>query len=388
MKSRFAVVITMFLTVFVMINFYVGWHGQFLMKEWFPLAPLGLYWSVFWLIAFSYILSRVGSRYLPELLTRLLKVIGSYWLGVMWYLFLLLPFADIAAWIAALSSVAKGNYVPVIALSVALLLALLLSRGLWNATHPIVRKYEITVLKHAGPLKELRVAVASDIHLGTVVGTKKLQTLVDKVNALNPDLILFPGDIIDDDINPFIRSKMGDIMKRLRSKYGTFAVLGNHEYISGHVKEFTEQMKLAGITVLLDNSVLVAEQHVYLIGRKDRAAIGFSKDGRLGLDALLDGVDKSKPLILMDHQPYHLDKAAAAGIDVMLSGHTHRGQMAPNHLITRRLFELDWGYLQKGALHAIVSSGYGTWGPPIRLGSRSELIELVIRFEKSVNITD
>ena len=85
----------------------------------------------------------------------------------------------------------------------------------------------------------------------------------------------------------------------------------------------------------------------------------------------------------MDHQPYHLDKAADAGADVMLSGHTHRGQMAPNHLITRRLFELDWGYLRKGNLHAIVSSGFGTWGPPIRLGSRSEIIELTIHFKSN-----
>ena len=82
----------------------------------------------------------------------------------------------------------------------------------------------------------------------------------------------------------------------------------------------------------------------------------------------------------MDHQPYQLDIAEAAGADVMLSGHTHRGQIAPNHLFTRRIFELDWGYLRKGNLHAIVSSGFGTWGPPIRLGSQSEIIELTIHF--------
>ncbi|MNT99041.1 putative metallophosphoesterase [compost metagenome] len=82
----------------------------------------------------------------------------------------------------------------------------------------------------------------------------------------------------------------------------------------------------------------------------------------------------------MDHQPSALQEAADNGIDLSLHGHTHRGQMAPNHWITRRIFELDWGYLRKGNLHAFVSSGYGSWGPPIRIGSRSEILDITIRF--------
>ncbi|MGO4274331.1 metallophosphoesterase, partial [Paenibacillus sp. TAF58] len=130
-----------------------------------------------------------------------------------------------------------------------------------------------------------------------------------------------------------------------------------------------------------DETVHVKER-LYIVGRKDKAAER-TPDGREALAALLEGTDSKQPIIVMDHQPYHLDKAADAGADVMLSGHTHRGQMAPNHLITRRLFELDWGYLRKGNLHAIVSSGFGTWGPPIRLGSRSEIIELTIHFKSN-----
>src|SRR5690606_10038216 len=99
-----------------------------------------------------------------------------------------------------------------------------------------------------------------------------------------------------------------------------------------------------------------------LIGRKDR----IERD-RAPLADLLTGVDLSRPLILLEHQPYELGVAQQAGIDLMLSGHTHGGQVTPGNLITQRLFELDWGYLQKEQMHAIVTSGFGFWGPPIRL---------------------
>ncbi|HEX3032482.1 MAG TPA: metallophosphoesterase, partial [Bacillota bacterium] len=96
---------------------------------------------------------------------------------------------------------------------------------------------------------------------------------------------------------------------------------------------------------------------------------------------LLTGVDKRLPIILLDHQPAHLEESAANGVDVQLSGHTHRGQLFPINWITRNVFEVDWGYLRKGGLQVIVSSGFGTWGPPIRIGSRAEVVELTLRFQ-------
>nr|AIA13255.1 hypothetical protein [uncultured bacterium] len=135
-----------------------------------------------------------------------------------------------------------------------------------------------------------------------------------------------------------------------------------------------------GIEVLMDRVVRIADLF-YVAGRKDKTAERSTSEGRLSHEALLAETDKSLPILMMDHQPFGYDQAAASGVDVLLSGHTHRGQLAPNFLITRRLFELDWGYKQKGHLHAIVSSGFGTWGPPIRVGSRSEIIQLIIKFE-------
>jgi predicted MPP superfamily phosphohydrolase len=91
-------------------------------------------------------------------------------------------------------------------------------------------------------------------------------------------------------------------------------------------------------------------------------------------------VDHSKPVIVLDHQPYDLGIAADNGVDLIVSGHTHRGQIAPANLITSAIFENDWGYLQKGSLHSVVTSGFGFWGPPIRIGSQSEIVLINLKF--------
>jgi predicted MPP superfamily phosphohydrolase len=139
-------------------------------------------------------------------------------------------------------------------------------------------------------------------------------------------------------------------------------------------------MNKIGIKVLRDETVEIAGA-LYVAGRKDKTAESADPSGRLKVSDLLSPLDLDKPVILMDHQPTKFQQAAEAGADILLSGHTHRGQFFPNHLLTKRLFELDWGYMRKGAMHVIVSSGFGTWGPPIRIGSRSEIIQLEISFE-------
>jgi predicted MPP superfamily phosphohydrolase len=185
--------------------------------------------------------------------------------------------------------------------------------------------------------------------------------------------------VIDDVIEPFMRKEMSKVMSQLQAPFGIYAVPGNHDYYGGHIKEYVKQMEAIGIRVLQDESVLIHDSF-YLAGRKDKAAETIDPAGRVSVQELLQDLNVTRPIIMMDHQPYHFDKAAAAGVDLLLCGHTHRGQFAPNHWITRRVFELDWGYMLKEKMHVIVSSGFGTWGPPIRLASRCEILELTVRF--------
>lgn len=382
MKPRWIASILVFLVLYTAIHYYIGWHGQLFLEYLLPAFSPVVYWILFGVVAFAYLLARLTERWIPGFLYFLLKVIGSYWLAVLMYAVLLLPLADLAAVLLHFSGLSSTVYIPLLGWTVLALLAIMLAVGSWNAWNPVVRKYEVALAKSAGGLDQLRIGIASDIHLGTIVRKTYLQQLIDRMDKLQPDLILLPGDIIDDDIKPFITQNMAETMSKLKAPLGVYAILGNHEYIGGHAEEFAERMKEIGIPVLMDQSVRIND-HLYVVGRKDRTAERSDPQGRQNLEELLADVDTSLPVIVMDHQPFHLDKAADAGVDIMLSGHTHRGQMTPNHWITRRLFELDWGYLKKKSLHAIVSSGFGTWGPPIRIGSRSEIIELTVRFNDS-----
>jgi predicted MPP superfamily phosphohydrolase len=298
----------------------------------------------------------------------------------MQYSLLILPVADLIIWLLTLMSVDYDTAFVTVGTTAFVLLAAILIRGTWNAWTPIIRPYRLTIPKKAGSFDKLRIGVASDIHLGTVVGNRHLERLVRHMEEMKPDLILLPGDVIDDSIHPFIHRNMAATMGKLKAPLGIYAVLGNHEYIGGHINQFVAEMNSIGIQVLQDETILIQDSF-YVIGRKDLSAKHSDPEGRLPISELITNLDTAKPLILMDHQPSDLEQASLNGIDLSLSGHTHRGQMAPNHLITRRIFELDWGYKLKGSLHAIVSSGFGLWGPPIRLGSRSEIIQIDLVFE-------
>lgn len=258
-------------------------------------------------------------------------------------------------------------------------LVVALVRGSWNAWSPYVRAHKIRIGKQASGRERLTVAVVSDLHLGNIVGRRHLERLIQHMEQIRPDLILLAGDVIDDSIEPFIRNRMGEVLGRLRAPLGVYAVLGNHEYYGGHIERYMKQMDDIGIRVLTDETVLVGDM-LYVVGRKDKTADSFDGRSRLTVEQLTAHIDKNKPVIAMDHQPREFAKAEAAGVDLLLSGHTHRGQFAPNHWITRRLFELDWGYKQYKSMHAVVSSGFGTWGPPIRLASRSEIVRLELEF--------
>jgi len=378
---RFIMMIIVLLTIYSSINYYLGRH----LTEWLDAVGISyspwLFWIPFGIIAYGYVVGRVPLPSGIKPLGRLLKVVGSYYIFFMEAGLLLFAAEDLIGLIIRWSGIAAEDY-SLYASSIALVILLLLfvigSRNAWS---PIIRKYDLEVNKAAqGTQREWVVAVASDIHLGNVVGRKHLGRLVERMNAMNPDLILLPGDVIDDSIEPFLRNKMSELLGRLQAKHGIYAVLGNHEYYGGHIEQYLEEMNSIGIKVLRDEMVEVAGA-LHVVGRKDKTAETADPDNRLSANDLLKTLDLSKPVILMDHQPTKFAQAAEAGADIMLSGHTHRGQFAPNHLFTRRLFELDWGYMKKGAMHVIVSSGFGTWGPAIRIGSRSEIIQLHIKLQ-------
>ncbi|TWI59699.1 hypothetical protein IQ10_00119 [Halalkalibacter nanhaiisediminis] len=357
--------------VYNLLTFYIGWNGWVWLHTTFQLENAMIYALVVLILAYGYFIGKIGPRFL------FFKIIGSYWMALVQYALLIFPLANLVVWLFQFTTISQETIIFWTGIVVMTTLLFIFSLGTFNAYQPIIRTYKIQLTKQAGSFNKLRIAMASDMHFGYLSGKSHLQRLIKNVHQIQPDLILLPGDIIDDEPEPFIRKKMGDDMKQLKAPLGTFGILGNHEYYGGKIPEYLKEMESTDIKILLDDVILIKDSF-YLIGRRDRT----EKD-RLELETLMKNVDKTLPVIMMDHQPYHLDQAEEAGVDIMLSGHTHRGQMAPNHLITKRIFELDWGYMKKHHLHTIVSSGFGFWGPPLRIGSRSEIVQIDIEFIQS-----
>ncbi|WP_342566109.1 metallophosphoesterase [Paenibacillus sp. FSL R7-0345] len=368
------------LLVLGLVNFYIGYHLWILLEDMLPGILAGAYWTVFMLIAFAYMIGMVPWPKAIKPAARLFKVIGSYYLACMEFAVIMLPLTDLLYWVLGLTGVDRTAFTAEAGITLVVLLAGFLIWGSRNAWSTVVRSHPIRIDKSIGISAPLTVAVASDLHLGNIVGNRHLRRMVAEINRMKPDIILLAGDVLDDSIEPFLRNGMSGQLKQLKARHGVYAVLGNHEYYGGSISQYTEVMAGIGIKVLQDE--VVEAGGVYIAGRKDKTAESMP-GGRMSVPVLLEGLDHSRPILMMDHQPTGFDIAAKAGVDVLLSGHTHRGQIAPNHWITKRLFELDWGYLLKEKLHVVVSSGYGTWGPPIRLASRSELIKLEVLLEGS-----
>jgi predicted MPP superfamily phosphohydrolase len=196
---------------------------------------------------------------------------------------------------------------------------------------------------------------------------------------LDPDIVLLPGDIVDEDLNPVIKENLGESLRTIKSKFGVFAVTGNHEYIGG-VEEAVSYLTENGVHFLRDESILI-NHTAYLLGREDRSVNRFKNKSRKTLQEIMQGVDKHYPIISMDHQPFHLAEAEENGIDLQLSGHTHNGQLWPLNYITDAIYEVDWGYKRIADTHIYVSCGVGTWGPPVRSGNRPEIVNIKLDFE-------
>jgi predicted MPP superfamily phosphohydrolase len=277
--------------------------------------------------------------------------------------------------ITAHASTAKGVAALIVVGSVLILLVV----GHINARTARIRTLHLTIPKKVEGLETLNVVAASDIHLGSIIGKKRLDSMVARINALSPDLVLLPGDIVDEDLAPVIKHNLGDTLRNLKSRWGVFAITGNHEYIGG-VEEACAYLSEHGVTVLRDRVVRVNDAF-YLVGREDRSIRRAGKT-RKPLQELMAVADRNDPILLMDHQPFQLEEGETNGVDLQISGHTHHGQLWPLNLITRRVYELSWGYKKKNSTHVYVSCGFGTWGPPVRLGNRPEIVNIRISFLK------
>jgi predicted MPP superfamily phosphohydrolase len=371
------------IAVLALLNVYIGMRG------WQALPPHStwrtLYVAALLFFSLSFVAGRLLERVWLSPVSEGLTWIGSYWLAAMLYFFLAVVVIDLFRLLVAVVPFVPDQFLMYlraqrgwILAGVMILVALLLVVGHWNASIPRVKRLELTLVHPLKGERSLRVVAASDIHLGTIIGRTRLDRIVRMINELNPDLVLLPGDVVDEDIAPVIRENLGESLREIKSRYGVYSVTGNHEYIGG-ADEACRYLEEHGVQVLRDR-VATLPNGLQIVGREDRSMRQFTGRARKPLKDLLDGLDRARPILLMDHQPFQLEEAAEAGVDLQLSGHTHHGQVWPINYITNAIYEKSWGYLKLGGTHFYVSSGVGTWGPPVRLGNTPEILLLDLHF--------
>ena len=221
-----------------------------------------------------------------------------------------------------------------------------------------------------------RIAVVSDIHLGPISGVAHTERIVRMINETSPDLVAIVGDLVDgtvDELGP-AAAPLGD----LASRDGAFFVTGNHEYFSGDPAAWLRELERLGVQPLRNENTAIGTAFD-LAGVNDLS--GRSTDGGPDFDRALSGVSSSRPTVLLAHQPVQVSDAAAHGVDLQLSGHTHGGQLWPFHYVVG---------LQQGALAGLstvdetqlyVTRGAGFWGPPVRVGAPPDITVLSLRSE-------
>ncbi|MTJ93274.1 MAG: hypothetical protein F8N36_10475 [Desulfovibrio sp.] len=312
---------------------------------------------------------------------------GAFWMGVAFYVFVLVVLADIYGLGARLFGTAQPVTPRWGAVLLVLGLPLLLGVGSWfNAAFPALKQYDITVRAQA-PLPDsltrrpLKFGVITDMHLGRLITAGRLARAVELLAPEQPDAIFYVGDIIDDHIKLDAEATAA-ALALAQPPLGHWAVPGNHEYISGSIDKSMEFLRRVGMQVLRDQWAVVDENFV-LAGRDDLSKPGFTGMQRASLtDMLADLPEQYRhlPLIVLDHQPATLDEAREAGAVLELSGHSHYGQLWPFNFVVERRYINPLGLLTMGSFHSIVSAGTGTWGPPLRTSSRAQVLLVTVHF--------
>lgn len=217
-------------------------------------------------------------------------------------------------------------------------------------------------------------AAVADIHIGSDMTPARLGKEIQRINRLKPDFVLIAGDIIDNNIHDFTEEYIEEF-KKLEAPLGVYVVFGNHEYYSGIQRDVLSVFNKAGFKTLIDDVVYIQEKEVYIIGRDSLRHTNSSNNERADIETLYNRIDdKAKPVIILDHITKSSQDGRKINADIQISGHTHDGQFFPVNLIVKKMYELSHGMKKYDGFHYFVTSGLGLWGPPVRIGTDSEIM--------------
>lgn len=328
-----------------------------------------------------------------------IRRISTYWIGIMLYSLLYVVLFDLLRLIAKHTKLkntllfSHGSVISIGSVVVACAVATCLY-GIFNARNIKVNEYSVTVNKSCGSDKHLKAVLVADLHMGYAIGVDHITNMVEKINQQDADIVIIAGDIFDNSYDGMddpegIKAQL----KSIKSKYGVYAVYGNHDIdekiLMGftfdwggkqlHSEKMTNFMKECNIKLINDESVLINDEF-YLVGRRDTDKPGTEDGTRAEISELTKDLDKTKPIFVLSHEPDELQKTADAGADIDFSGHTHDGQLFPGNLTIGLFWENPCGMIKKDNMYSIVTSGVGVYGTFMRVGTDAEICSVDIDF--------
>lgn len=328
-----------------------------------------------------------------------IRRISTYWIGIMLYSLLYVVLFDLLRLIAKHTKLkntlffSRGSVISIGSVVVACAVATCLY-GIFNARNIKVNEYSVTVNKSCGSDKHLKAVLVADLHMGYAIGVDHITNMVEKINQQDADIVIIAGDIFDNSYDGMddpegIKAQL----KSIKSKYGVYAVYGNHDIdekiLMGFTfdwggkqlnsEKMTNFMKECNIKLINDESVLINDEF-YLVGRRDTDKPGTEDGTRAEISELTKDLDKTKPIFVLSHEPDELQKTADAGADIDFSGHTHDGQLFPGNLTIGLFWENPCGMIKKDNMYSIVTSGVGVYGTFMRVGTDAEICTVDIDF--------
>jgi len=361
------------------ITFYFARRMTQCVQYLFPTFPFIVPLAVFTLLTFALVGGFVRSVVpLSAFVKEALRVVSAYWMGAFVYLLVYLVLADIVVLAGRILHLIPRPLTSAVRFaSVAAALALTAATCVYGFCHAAdVRRvsYEASL---PGLEQETTVALVSDLHLGAVGSEKRLESVVREINAIEPDIVCIAGDLFDNDFAA-IRDpeRAAELLGQIRAPHGVYACLGNHD-AGGTFHQMTAFLEGCGVRLLNEEAVTV-DGRLTLAGRLDRSPIGGNGGmQRRQMTEILAGMDEALPVVVMDHNPARAD-AYGSEADLILCGHTHKGQIFPGSLITGWMYTVDYGHARpdENGPQVIVTSGAGTWGPPMRVGTDCEVAQI------------
>lgn len=311
-------------------------------------------------------------------IAKITATISNYLLPFFLYLFLFVLLTDLLLLIIIIFKILpreklrqRSLRLKIFAVIVCLPVIIVIA-GAINFNSIRISEYEVEVQKRSSDLSHLRIAFISDFHIKEDTPVGFVKKAVQKANRINPDIMLFGGDIFEGGREDGNIKEVESLLKGIKSKYGVYGVLGNHEHYSR--QDRGSFFNRAGIEIIVDSAVIFSGSFI-LAGRND-SHIRTRKD----VNELISSLPDSLPVILLDHRPSEIMQVTGTLTDILLSGHTHHGQLFPINFITRRVYDLSMGYRKFGNTHVFVSSGIRLWGFPVRTTGKSEIVVINVSF--------